>query len=137
VLVERPFKKLPKDPDPSIFPLAKPAFRHPRAEPEALTVTWVGHATTLLQIGTVNVLTDPMWSDRASPLSFAGPRRRVRPGIPFDDLPPIDLVVQSHNHYDHLDDRTVRRIADRFPEAQWLVPLGLADFVRARGVEVG
>jgi N-acyl-phosphatidylethanolamine-hydrolysing phospholipase D len=133
VLVERPFKRLPSDPDPSTFPRAAPEFPSPRAQPGTLVVTWVGHATTLLQLGATNILTDPMWSDRASPLSFAGPKRWVPPGIPFEHLPPIDLVVQSHNHYDHLDDRTVRKLAERFPEARWLVPLGLGAFFRTRG----
>jgi len=133
VLVERPFKRLPTDPDPSFFPRRKPSFDRPRARPGDLTVTWVGHSTVLLQIGALNVLTDPMWSERASPLSFAGPRRWVPPGVPFEQLPPIDVVVQSHNHYDHLDTRTVGMIAEAFPNARWLVPLGLAEFVRSRG----
>jgi N-acyl-phosphatidylethanolamine-hydrolysing phospholipase D len=133
VLVERPFTKLPRDPDPSVFERKSPSFANPRARPGELTVTWVGHSTVLLQIGAVNVLTDPMWSERASPLAFAGPKRWVPPGIAFDQLPPIDVVVQSHNHYDHLDARTVVKIADAFPSATWMVPLGLAEFVRARG----
>lgn len=133
VLVERPFTKLPRDPDPSFFERKTPNFAKPRAQPGELTVTWVGHSTVLLQIGAVNVLTDPMWSERASPLAFAGPKRWVGPGVPFEELPPIDVVVQSHNHYDHLDARTVGKIADAFPSATWLVPLGLSEFVRARG----
>lgn len=133
VLVERPFKQLPRDPDPSVFPRETPSFSSPRARPGQLTVTWVGHSTVLLQIGAVNVLTDPMWSERASPLAFAGPKRWVPPGVPFESLPPIDVVVQSHNHFDHLDMRTVERIAAAFPAANWLVPLGLAEFVRGRG----
>lgn len=133
VLVERPLTKLPRDPDPSVFPRKAPGFETPRARPGELTVTWVGHSTTLLQIGEVNVLTDPMWSERASPLAFAGPKRWVPPGVRFEELPPIDVVVQSHNHYDHLDARTVERLAEAFPAAVWLVPLGLAEFVRDRG----
>jgi N-acyl-phosphatidylethanolamine-hydrolysing phospholipase D len=74
-----------------------------------------------------------MWSARASPLRFLGPRRWVPPGIAFADLPAIDLVLQSHNHYDHLDDRTIRRLGRAHPEATWLVPSGLAAFVRDRG----
>jgi N-acyl-phosphatidylethanolamine-hydrolysing phospholipase D len=133
VLFDRLTQKLPPDPDPSVFELAEPAFRAPRAAAAELTVTWVGHATVLLQLGELNVLTDPHWSKRASPLQAAGPARWVRPGIAFDDLPPIDLVLISHNHYDHLDDRTVRRLAAAFPNAAWRVPLGLAEFVRRRG----
>jgi N-acyl-phosphatidylethanolamine-hydrolysing phospholipase D len=133
VLFERLTRKLPADPDPSVFELAKPAFRSPRAAAGELTLTWVGHATVLLQVGALNVLTDPHWSKRASPFQFAGPARWVKPGIEFDDLPPIDLVLISHNHYDHLDDGTVRRLAAAFPDAAWRVPLGLASFVRRRG----
>ena len=131
--LERIVAQLPKDPYASAFPRATPAFARPRAPTEAVTVTWVGHSTVLVQIGGVNVLTDPMWSERASPLSWAGPRRWVAPGVELDALPPLDLVLLSHNHYDHLDDRTVRRLAARHPSARWAVPLGLAAFVRERG----
>src|SRR2546427_8702814 len=76
---------------------------------------------------------DPIWSERASPAQFAGPRRWVAPGIAFDDLPPLDLILQSHNHYDHLDSGTVQRLARAHPQAAWVLPLGLAPFVRRRG----
>jgi N-acyl-phosphatidylethanolamine-hydrolysing phospholipase D len=134
LLVDRVRHPRPPDPDPSSFKLATPAFPTPRAEAGSLVVTWVGHATFLVQIGGYNVLTDPMWGERASPSAFAGPRRWARPGIALSDLPPIDAVLQSHNHYDHLDDATVRRLARQHPRARWLVPLGLAPFLRTRGV---
>ncbi|HXV90796.1 MAG TPA: MBL fold metallo-hydrolase [Gemmatimonadales bacterium] len=134
LLVERLLHPPPRDPDPSSFAVATPAVPAPRAEPGELVVTWVGHATFLVQIGGRNILTDPMWGERASPARFAGPRRWVRPGMAFSDLPPIDAVVQSHNHYDHLDDGTVRRLARSQPQARWLAPLGLAPFLRSRGV---
>ena len=101
---------------------------------DAVTVTWVGHATFLLQIGGLNVLTDPMWGPRASPVSWAGPRRHRPPGLAFDALPPIDLVVQSHDHYDHLDEPTVRRIVARWPDARWMAPLGLSGLLGSWGV---
>jgi len=69
------------------LPTATPSFERPRAQPGTLTATWVGHATTLLQLGPLNVLTDPMWSERASPVQFAGPRRRTPPGVPLEQLP--------------------------------------------------
>lgn len=75
-----------------------------------LCVTMVGHASLLIQAPGVNILADPVWSRRASPLPFAGPRRVNAPGIAFEDLPPIDLVLVSHNHYDHLDLATLRRL---------------------------
>ena len=132
--VRRRVRGVPPDPDPSMFARVAPSFRTPRADDDALTVTWVGHSTALIQIAGRNVLTDPMWGERASPVAFAGPKRWVAPGIAFEALPPIDVVLLSHNHYDHLDDGTVRRLAARDPGAVWAVPLGLAAFVRARGV---
>jgi L-ascorbate metabolism protein UlaG (beta-lactamase superfamily) len=75
-----------------------------------LRATIVGHASVLIQAGGLNVLTDPVWSQRASPLPFAGPRRVWAPGIAFEALPPIDVLLLSHNHYDHLDMATLRRL---------------------------
>ncbi|HMA44758.1 MAG TPA: MBL fold metallo-hydrolase [Gemmatimonadales bacterium] len=132
--VERVRNPPPPDPDPATFPQAEPRFALPRASEESLLVTWVGHSTFLLQIGGLNILTDPIWSTRASPVPGLGPRRLLAPGIPFDTLPPIDAVLQSHDHYDHLDDLTVCRIEARDPGARWFVPLGLAPFLRRRGV---
>jgi L-ascorbate metabolism protein UlaG (beta-lactamase superfamily) len=79
----------------------------------ALRLTFVNHSTTLIQLDGVNILTDPIWSERPSPVPFAGPRRHRPPGIRFDDLPPIDLVLVSHNHYDHLDVATLRALQSR------------------------
>lgn len=78
-----------------------------------LRVTVVGHASVLIQAGGLNVLTDPVWSERASPIPFAGPRRVWAPGIAFESLPPIDVLLLSHNHYDHLDMATLRRLHRR------------------------
>lgn len=132
-LFDRATVPLRPDPDPSVFSRAAPAFARPRAAAERVTVTWVGHATFLLQAGGLNILTDPMWSERAGPVQFAGPRRVVPPGIAFEDLPPIDIVLQSHNHYDHLDAGTVRRLAAEHPDAQWLAPLGLERWLARHG----
>jgi L-ascorbate metabolism protein UlaG (beta-lactamase superfamily) len=82
----------------------------PVPQTNRLRITMVGHATLLIQAAGINVLTDPVWSDRASPFSAVGPRRVTAPGVAFDDLPPIDLVLVSHNHYDHLDVATLRRL---------------------------
>jgi N-acyl-phosphatidylethanolamine-hydrolysing phospholipase D len=81
----------------------------------------------------LNILIDPVWSDRASPVQFAGPRRWVPPAIEFDRLPPIDAVVLSHDHYDHLDAGTITRIARRYPAIVWHAPLGVGAFLRNRG----
>ncbi|MBO6724346.1 MAG: MBL fold metallo-hydrolase [Rhizobiaceae bacterium] len=92
---------------PSPFPQAVP---EPRLEGDALRITMVGHATMLVQAGELNILTDPVWSERVSPLSFAGPKRVAPPGIAFEDLPRIDIVLLSHNHYDHMDVTTLARL---------------------------
>lgn len=91
----------------SPFPPAVPAERNTGA---GLRLTMVGHATLLIQAAGLNILTDPVWSERASPFRFAGPKRVNAPGITFEDLPPIDLVLLSHNHYDHLDLDTLARL---------------------------
>ena len=130
--VQRVVYGVPPDPDPSVFGLATKA-RPPAADPRGVALTWIGHATALVQVGGRNVLTDPMFGDRASPLRHAGPRRWVPPGVPVVTLPPIHTVLLSHSHYDHLDAGSVRAIADRWPEAVWHVPLGLGDTVRRMG----
>jgi N-acyl-phosphatidylethanolamine-hydrolysing phospholipase D len=95
-------------------------------------VTWVGHSTLLVRMDGVTFLTDPIWSERASPLSFAGPKRRVPPGVPFESLPPVDFVVVSHAHYDHLDLPTLRRLTNG--RTVFLVPLGLGALLEREGI---
>ena len=117
--------------------LAHPAIsvsaRPPEKTADRLTITWVGHSSFLLQCRGVNILADPVWSDRVSPVSFAGPRRLVPPAVSFEDLPPIDVTLISHDHYDHLDDTTIRRLVERFPGMRWFAPLGVGEFLRKRG----
>jgi L-ascorbate metabolism protein UlaG (beta-lactamase superfamily) len=84
---------------------------------DRLSVTWIGHATFLLQIGGVGVLLDPIWSERCSPVRFAGPRRARRPGQPLAALPGVDLLLVSHNHYDHMDLPTLRLVQARWAPA--------------------
>ncbi len=105
-----------------------------RAAAGRATVTWIGHSTLLIQLDGVNLLTDPQWSDRASPVAFAGPRRVTPPGLRFEDLPPIHLVLISHDHYDHLDVATVRRLAAEH-RPQFLVPLGLKAWFADLGID--
>jgi L-ascorbate metabolism protein UlaG (beta-lactamase superfamily) len=98
-----------------------PARPEPRVE--GVRVTMVGHATLLIQLNGLNILTDPVWAERASPLSFAGPKRVTAPGIAFDELPPIDAVLLSHNHYDHCDLGTLKRLVKRH-DPLIVTPLG-------------
>jgi N-acyl-phosphatidylethanolamine-hydrolysing phospholipase D len=126
--------RIQSDPPPGSLPRRRPSTVVPRAAPGHRSATWVGHATVLLQLGALNVLTDPVWSERASPFQWIGPRRLTPPGLDFAALPPIDLVLLSHNHYDHLDAPTVGRIARHFPDARWLCPLRLGELLRSLGV---
>jgi L-ascorbate metabolism protein UlaG (beta-lactamase superfamily) len=103
-------------------------------EGEAMRVTWIGHSTVLVQTQGLNILTDPIWSERASPFSFAGPRRVRAPGVRFEDLPPIDLVLVSHNHYDHMDLPTLLRLWDRDRPAI-VTSLGNDTILRNAGIE--
>jgi len=115
------------------FPVYANDGRALRENPGEPTVTWVGHATLLIQLDGVNVLTDPHWSARASPVSFAGPRRVMPPGLRFEDLPPVHVVVISHDHYDHLDVDTVKRLAAAH-RPRFLVPLGLKAWFADLGI---
>lgn len=95
--------------------------------------TWIGHASFLIQVGRLNLLTDPVLSRRTSPVQWAGPGRLAPLGLGFDELPKVDLVLVSHNHYDHLDERTVRRLARRDAPV-FVVPLGLRHWFDTRGI---
>jgi N-acyl-phosphatidylethanolamine-hydrolysing phospholipase D len=132
-LIERRRNPRRPDPDPRVFVRVAPAYIVPRAAPDLLTITWIGHTSFLIQIGGLNVLTDPVWSERASPVQFVGPKRWVPPAVDFDRLPPVDAVILSHDHYDHLDSSTVSRLAERYPAAKWYAPLGVGDFLRRHG----
>lgn len=106
------------------LPAQEPSLSAIHPPTPAPTVTWVGHATLLVHVGGVTFLTDPHWSDRASPVSFAGPTRVSPPGLRLEHLPPVHLVIISHNHYDHLDLETVKHLAAAH-DPLFLVPLGL------------
>lgn len=97
--------------------------------------TWIGHASVLLQMGGCNLLVDPIFSERASPLPFAGPKRHVPPGLVPADLPHVDAVLVSHNHYDHLDAASVDVLArQRGGPPRFIVPLGLERWLAGRGI---
>jgi L-ascorbate metabolism protein UlaG (beta-lactamase superfamily) len=112
-----------------IVPTRPPAL----ASAHDVAVTFVGHSTFLLQASSGNVLTDPMYSERASPLQFVGPRRVREPGVRFEDLPEISVVLLSHNHYDHCDTGTLRRLARRF-DPLVVTPLRNGQLVRSASI---
>lgn len=97
-----------------------------------LRVTWFGHSSALIEVDGARVLTDPIWSDRASPLTWAGPTRWYAPPVALDALPKIDAVVISHDHYDHLDHRTVVAMKDW--DTTFIVPLGVGAHLESWGV---
>ena len=132
-IAERWTKPLAPNPPRGSLPTRTPVIVAPRAARTYRSATWVGHATVLLQLGSLNVLTDPIWSDRATPVPGFGPRRLMPPAVDFGALPPIDVVLVSHNHYDHLDKPTVQRIAREFPESLWLCPLRLRPLLESFG----
>jgi L-ascorbate metabolism protein UlaG (beta-lactamase superfamily) len=111
----------------------EPARRPPGLDGARAVVTFIGHSTFLIQTAAGNVLTDPMYSRRAGPLNVLGPRRVRQPAVPFDDLPPISMVLLSHNHYDHCDLRTLGRLAERF-DPLVVTPLRNGALVRSSGV---
>lgn len=106
-----------------------PARPEERLSGSALRVTMIGHASLLIQTAGLNILTDPVWSRRASPFSFAGPKRVNSPGIRLEDLPPIDLILVTHNHYDHLDLATLKTL-HRHHKPLILTPLGNDTIIR-------
>ncbi|HEV3215456.1 MAG TPA: MBL fold metallo-hydrolase [Vicinamibacterales bacterium] len=111
----------------------EPPRRPPDLDGAAAVATFIGHATFLIQTAAGNVLTDPMYSQRAGPLNVLGPRRVRQPAVKFDDLPSISVVLLSHNHYDHCDLRTLRALARRFDPVV-ITPFGNGALVRSSGI---
>jgi L-ascorbate metabolism protein UlaG (beta-lactamase superfamily) len=110
------------------------------AAPESgLRVTWMGHSSLLLEIDGVRVLMDPVWDERASPVRWAGPKRFFAAPVRLEDLPPVDVVLVSHDHYDHLGETTIRRLAKlaSMRGAQWVTSLGVGESLQAFGVDAG
>jgi N-acyl-phosphatidylethanolamine-hydrolysing phospholipase D len=122
------------------------ASRHPRPgaapfvtfDPAALSrnpaLTWIGHASFFVRLDGASFLADPVWAERASPFGFIGPRRLVPPGVPLEALPRVDFALVSHDHYDHADLAAMRRLGER--DVPFVVPMGMADLVRAAGASV-
>ncbi|MES2498792.1 MAG: MBL fold metallo-hydrolase [Pseudomonadota bacterium] len=111
-----------------------PAKPPARVDGTAMRVTWIGHATVLVQTQGLNILTDPIWSDKAGPWNLVGPTRTRAPGVRFEDLPRIDLVLVSHNHYDHLDLPTLTRLSQR-DRPLIVTSLGNDALLKAHGID--
>jgi L-ascorbate metabolism protein UlaG (beta-lactamase superfamily) len=109
----------------------KPAAR---VEGSEIIATFINHATVLIQTQGLNIITDPIYSERASPVGFAGPSRHMNPGVAFADLPAIDVVLISHNHYDHMDIDTLRKLKEA-SNPRIIVPLGNKAFLAKKGIE--
>ncbi len=111
-----------------------PIGEKPAAQIDAgIRITFVNHSTFLIQVDSINILTDPVWSERTSPFQWAGPKRMRRPGIRLEDLPKIDLVLLSHNHYDHLDFNTLKYLFQKF-QPKIITSLGVKAFLDLNGI---
>jgi len=136
LMVDKSFKDLVswmwnrQTPEPKPFPVLSPDSSFLKTNLSQPTLTWIGHSTFLIQIDGVNILTDPHFSDRASPVSFAGPKRYTRPAMTIGNLPRIDVVLISHDHYDHLDLPSVVELFSRQPDSPPVFLTGLK--VKAR-----
>jgi N-acyl-phosphatidylethanolamine-hydrolysing phospholipase D len=131
-MIDRRRDPPPRDPPASSFPRATPNVASPHAAADELRVTWIGHSSLLVQLGTLNVLTDPVWARRVGPLGVFGPKRWVSPGLSLSALPPLDVVLLSHNHYDHFDRSAIGQIA-RAHDPLWMSPLGVEVAIRGLG----
>ncbi len=103
----------------------------PNLTTEKASITWIGHSTLLIRTGELTILTDPIFSERCSPVQFVGPKRYVPPAVAISALPAIDVVVISHDHYDHLDENTIKRLGN---QPLYLVPLGIGNILKSWGI---
>jgi L-ascorbate metabolism protein UlaG (beta-lactamase superfamily) len=110
-----------------------------RAPASGLRVTWMGHSSMLLELDGARVLIDPVWDERASPMKWAGPKRFFEAPLGLEELPRVDVVLVSHDHYDHLGEETIRRLAEleSMHEARWVTSLGVGETLRQYGVDAG
>lgn len=130
VMFEASDQTAPVEPPPVVARRGMDFFEPPKS---GLRVTWFGHSSFLIEIDGYRVLVDPIWSERASPVGWIGPSRFHRPPLPLEELPPIDAVIISHDHYDHLDHATIVALAQR-PNVVFAVPLGVGAHLEHWGV---
>jgi L-ascorbate metabolism protein UlaG (beta-lactamase superfamily) len=126
-----------RTPKQSLGPFRTDARVYENAPVSGLRVTWMGHSSSLLEIDGMNVLVDPVWEQRTAPVEWFGPKRFFAPPLRLEELPRIDVVLVSHDHYDHLGARTVRRLAqsEATAKAQWVTALGVGEFLKKLGVK--
>lgn len=118
----------------SPLPVTNPVETWARQPPSGLRITWLGHSTLLIEIDGTRILTDPVWSRRASPMQFAGPKRFHPPPAPLDALPPLDAVILSHDHYDHLDRATILKLAQSRTDIAIITSLGVGARLERWGI---
>ncbi len=124
---DHPFELVPEG---FTYPLPNREF-----DPNQPWAMWIGHSTYLISINGVHLLTDPIWSRRCSPVPLVGPKRKTPPPLKISQLPKIDYVLISHDHYDHLDRPTVERLHRRFPHILWIVPKGVKRWFEKQGIK--
>ncbi len=131
------YMQKPKDASPvgALGPFRTDVAKYARAPENGLRVTWFGHSSALLEIDGVRLLIDPVWDERAAPVQWFGPKRFFEPTMGLEEMPRLDAVLISHDHYDHLGEGTVRELARRMPGVQWLTSLGVAKDLRRFGVK--
>ncbi|MDQ2833090.1 MAG: MBL fold metallo-hydrolase [Acidobacteriota bacterium] len=129
--------KAEKVPKQALGPFRTDASLYAAAPESGLRVTWMGHSSTLMEIDGVRVLIDPVWDERASPMRWAGPKRFFAPPMSLAELPPLDVVLVSHDHYDHLGEATIRELAglEQVRGARWVTSLGVGAVLRRFGVD--
>ncbi len=128
------FSKEERTPKKPLGPFHTDAGVYAAPPVRGLRITWFGHSSTLVEIDGVRVLIDPVWDERASPMSWAGPKRFFPPTLALEELPRIDAVLLSHDHFDHMGERTVRRLTQLRPELRWVTSLGVGAILREFGV---
>ena len=134
VLPQFLFNRAEREPKQRLGPFRTDAGVYAAEPASGLRVTWFGHSSMLIELDGARVLVDPVWDQRASPFRWMGPKRFFPPTVALEQLPRLDAVLISHDHYDHLGEQTVRSLAQLQPAARWVTALGVGSSLRAFGV---